>query len=93
MMPAMTGSVGDFDDSSDAVQSDLRRSDYFAPTRQRNWTITILGHILAAVVGLLIGYYVLAWFTPRGNFLDLPLPWMPPIEDARRMEESLSSRT
>jgi hypothetical protein len=26
---------------------------------------------------------VLAWFTPRGNFLELPLPWMPPVEDVR----------
>ena len=28
--------------------------------KRRNWAITIIGHILAPVIGLLIGYYVLA---------------------------------
>ena len=80
---AMSQTSGVAGDSRYDLQGDIRRAEPAAVFRQRNWGITILGHVLAAVAGLLIGYYVLAWFTPRGNFLDLPLPWMPPVEDAR----------
>jgi molecular chaperone DnaK (HSP70) len=48
--------------------------------KRRNWAITIIGHVMAPVIGLLIGYYVLALLTPRGNFLNLPLPGLTTVE-------------
>lgn len=32
------------------------------------------GHVVFGVLGLVIGYYILCWIEPRGNFLNLPLP-------------------
>ncbi len=36
--------------------------------------IKILGHLLASVIGLAVGYYVLCWISPESNFLNLELP-------------------
>ncbi|MDX1964576.1 MAG: Hsp70 family protein [Pirellulales bacterium] len=49
--------------------------------RQRSQlTSTLLvvgGFAVSAILGLLIGYYVVANYTPSGNFLNLPLPGLP----------------
>lgn len=37
------------------------------------WT-NLLGHLLASVIGLAIGYYVLCWINPAANFLNIDLP-------------------
>jgi molecular chaperone DnaK len=47
----------------------LRRRVQELPT----W-IRVLGHILAPVIGLAIGYYVLCLIRPEANLLDWPLP-------------------
>jgi len=36
--------------------------------------VFVAGHILASVLGLAIGYYLLCWLNPQMNFLELKLP-------------------
>jgi hypothetical protein len=38
------------------------------------WWGQLLGHLIAAIVGLTLGYYILCWIRPDANFLDLNLP-------------------
>ncbi len=47
----------------------------------RSWTVTIVGHVIAPLLGLLLAYYLLCWFTPKGNFLNLPLPGLKSVSD------------
>jgi hypothetical protein len=35
------------------------------------WLFNLIGHILAALLGLVLGYLILAWLRP----LTFPLPW------------------
>lgn len=39
--------------------------------------ITVVGFGISAVVGLILGYYILCWINPQGNFLSLPANWFP----------------
>lgn len=39
--------------------------------------IFMLGHILASILGLAIGYYLLVSIRPEANFLNLELPGLP----------------
>ncbi len=42
-----------------------------------------LGHIMASMVGLVIGYYLLCYVRPEANFLDLHLPGLrQPVEES-----------
>jgi hypothetical protein len=72
------------DSGSQERDEDLLAADHNVRARRRfkrrNWAITIIGHVMAPVIGLLIGYYVLALLTPRGNFLNLPLPGLTTVE-------------
>ena len=36
--------------------------------------VNLLGHLLAPVLGLIVGYYILVWQFPEANFLNLHLP-------------------
>lgn len=38
--------------------------------------------LIVSAISLLVCYYVLAKFGHMGNFLNLPLPWLPPAKDA-----------
>jgi hypothetical protein len=35
------------------------------------WVFNLVGHVLAALLGLVLGYLILAWLRP----LTFPLPW------------------
>jgi hypothetical protein len=35
------------------------------------WLLNLVGHVLAASLGLILGYLILAWLRP----LTFPLPW------------------
>jgi len=35
------------------------------------WLFNLIGHVLAALLGLALGYLILAWLRP----LTFPLPW------------------
>jgi molecular chaperone DnaK len=37
--------------------------------------VTVIGFGLSAVIGLVIGYYILCYLSPSGNFLGLPPNW------------------
>ena len=42
------------------------------------WLMSAAAFMLVSAISLLVCYYVLAWFGHMGNFLNLPLPWLPP---------------
>ena len=44
----------------------------------RNTAIAVVGHVIFAMLGLLVGYYILMWINPRYNTLHLPLPGLSP---------------
>ena len=39
--------------------------------------MTVVGFGLSAVVGLILGYYILCYINPQGNFLGVPPGWFP----------------
>jgi molecular chaperone DnaK len=39
--------------------------------------VTIVGFGISAVVGLVLGYYILCFINPQGNFLGVPASWFP----------------
>ncbi|HET6879698.1 MAG TPA: Hsp70 family protein [Pirellulales bacterium] len=49
------------------------------PVRKSNsgGIVTVVGFGLSAVVGLVLGYYILCYINPQGNFLGLPPNWFP----------------
>ena len=51
----------------------------------RGWIIAVTGFLISGLLGLTFGYYLLALYTPKGNFLNLPLPGLP-VENADRDE-------
>jgi hypothetical protein len=42
--------------------------------RDSSLLVRLAGHIVFALLGLALGYYILCWIDPRGNVLHLPLP-------------------
>jgi molecular chaperone DnaK len=64
-----------------ATNSELAPATSTAPSRMRRdtrgWIIAVTGFLISAVLGLTFGYYLLALYTPKGNFLNLPLPGLP----------------
>lgn len=46
---------------------------------QKKLLFDLAKHIVSAVVGLAIGYYILCYLRPEANFLNLPLPGVPAI--------------
>jgi hypothetical protein len=44
---------------------------------QSHLILKIVGLAISGLFGLLLGYYILAWVAPDGNFLHLPLPGLP----------------
>ena len=52
-------------------------------------TVNVLGFLLSSLLGLAIGYYVLCYVNPKGNFLQLPPNWFPwTVERPAAGEES-----
>ncbi|HVX13793.1 MAG TPA: Hsp70 family protein [Pirellulales bacterium] len=49
---------------------------------------TVTGFILSAFIGLALGYYVLCFLNPKGNFLSLPPSWFPWSVDAPTSSEA-----
>jgi hypothetical protein len=49
-----------------------RRHDGHRRSADLVWRLA--GHVLFALIGLVVGYYVLCLLDPRGNVLHLPLP-------------------
>ena len=49
-----------------------------APYARKNSTrrllINVAGHVVASLIGLSVGYYILCWMEPSANFLQLRLP-------------------
>jgi hypothetical protein len=72
-----------------AAESELAPATAAAPSRMRRdmrgWIIAVAGFLISAVLGLTVGYYLLALYTPKGNFLHLPLPGLP-IEETNNDE-------
>jgi molecular chaperone DnaK len=46
------------------------------------WLMSIAAFLIVSVFSLLVCYYVLAKYGHMGNFLNLPLPWLPPPKAA-----------
>ncbi len=49
------------------------------------WLMSAIALVVVSAASLLICYYVLAWFGKKGNFLNLPLPGLPPAKAAHAM--------
>ncbi|HVA50834.1 MAG TPA: Hsp70 family protein [Pirellulales bacterium] len=48
------------------------------PRKSTSGMVSVVGFGLSAVIGLVLGYYILCWLNPSGNFLGLPpglFPW------------------
>jgi molecular chaperone DnaK len=46
---------------------------------QKKMIFDLTKHIVSAIVGLAIGYYILCYLRPEANFLNVPLPGVPAI--------------
>ncbi|MGC4006757.1 MAG: Hsp70 family protein [Pirellulales bacterium] len=60
-----------------AAQAMFEKRQAAAKENTQKLIATAVGFVVTAVLGLLIGYYIVAWVTPMGNALDLPLPGLP----------------
>lgn len=49
------------------------------------WLMSLAALVVVSAVSLLICYYVLAWVGKKGNFLNLPLPGLPPAKTFHAM--------
>ena len=58
-------------DQAEARRRSARRS------KQVTAVVNVLGFVFASLLGLAIGYYVLCFVNPQGNFLNLPQSWFP----------------
>jgi hypothetical protein len=71
------------------AQADARRATDSVPRREQSlgpgarWLMSVVALVLISAFSLLVCYYVLAWFGHMGgNFLNLPLPGLPPAKAA-----------
>jgi hypothetical protein len=65
-------------DSSTSAADDAQQK----PKRRRRskhaaTIVNVLGFLFSSLLGLAIGYYVLCYVNPQGNFLNLPASWFP----------------
>ncbi len=64
-----------------APENELPPTSGTAPARMRRdtrgWIIAVTGFLISGLLGLTLGYYLFALYTPKGNFLNLPLPGLP----------------
>ena len=66
-------------DESDAALFDRPQHEVSAaPRRARGSSLTLIGHIIAPLVGIALGYYLLCYIQPRANVLNLSLPGLQP---------------
>jgi len=63
-----------------AVSSPRRSARSLSPGMR--WLMSMAAFLIVSVFSLLVCYYVLAWFGHMGNFMNLPLPWLPPPKAA-----------
>ncbi len=47
------------------------------PSAGKLWLVNVGAFLFVSVFTLLFFYYVVAWFSKAGNFLRLPLPFLP----------------
>jgi hypothetical protein len=60
------------DNTADMVSADERPQPAVEPELPiPRWVVNLIGHVLAALLGLILGYLILAWRYP----LRFPLPW------------------
>jgi hypothetical protein len=70
--PATPASLPDLPDTFDPIFAEKRRdSDVPAELPLPRWVFSLIGHVLAALLGLVLGYLILALLRP----LTFPLPW------------------
>jgi molecular chaperone DnaK len=64
------------------------------PIRRTNYLgamINVSGFLLSSLLGLIIGYYVLCYVNPKGNFLHLPPNWFPWQVEQRASDSASAS--
>jgi hypothetical protein len=71
--PATPASPQSVDTPEPRSRNKKRRSssDWEAELPVPRWLLNLIGHVLAALLGLILGYLILAWLRP----LTFPLPW------------------
>jgi hypothetical protein len=70
--PARPAPLQNLPDTSDPIFSEKRRdSDALPELPLPRWLFSLIGHVLAALLGLVLGYLILALLRP----LTFPLPW------------------
>ena len=70
--PATPESLPNLPEMSDAIFAEKRRgSDSLPELPLPRWLFSLIGHVLAALLGLVLGYLILALLRP----LTFPLPW------------------
>ncbi len=86
--------IADIDSPDDGISS--IGSIKSRPRRSKpNSTLAIyaVGHVLASVLGLALGYYLLCYVRPEANFLDLPLPGLrQPAEETPTEPNAIEQR-
>ena len=70
--PATSASLLKLVDTSGAVSAgEPSNGDSPSALPLPRWLFNLIGHVLAALLGLALGYLILAWLRP----LTFPLPW------------------
>jgi hypothetical protein len=70
--PGTPASLPKLPDLADEISTEERSgSDPSSELPLPRWLFNLIGHVLAAVLGLILGYVILARFRP----LTFPLPW------------------
>jgi hypothetical protein len=70
--PALPGPLPSSVDACEPVSRDkCSDSDSLPELPVPRWLLNLIGHVLAALLGLILGYLILAWLRP----LAFPLPW------------------
>jgi molecular chaperone DnaK len=72
--PATSADVAEHSQSNDKSLVSVRPR---RRIRELSVKTKLLGHLVAAAIGLAVGYYILCWIRPEANFLDLNLPGLP----------------
>jgi hypothetical protein len=79
---ACAGTKDDFLPSTATEDSQASPRARASPMRQRRSSlltrmVSIAGFVLSGLLGVVLGYWLLCIIAPRGNFLHLPLPFVP----------------
>jgi hypothetical protein len=70
--PAVPATLPKSVDTPESASEDKRTDcDSLPELPVPRWLLNLIGHVLAALLGLILGYLILAWLRP----LTFPLPW------------------